>query len=103
MPAYLIADEVITDAEAFEQYKLAVLPLITRFGGRFLSRGGELEVLEAARDWAPGRLVIIEFPSMASLKDWYGSAEYRPVRDIRTRSAKSTLVALDAGAATAAP
>jgi len=99
VPAYLIADEMIKDPETFEKYKHAVVPLISRFGGRFLSRGGELEVLEAGRDWRPGRMVIIEFPSMTALKDWYSCAEYAPVREIRFRSATSTLVALDSGSA----
>jgi uncharacterized protein (DUF1330 family) len=99
MPAYLIADETIEDPETFETYKRAVLPLITRFGGRFLSRGGQLEVLETGRDWNPDRMVIIEFPSMSALKDWYDSADYAAVREIRFRSARSTLVALDSGTA----
>lgn len=99
MPAYLIADETITDPEAFEDYKRAVLPLIRKFGGRFLSRGGALEVLEAAGGWTPGRMVIIEFPTMAALKEWHASPEYGPVRDIRLRAATSTLIALEAGSA----
>jgi uncharacterized protein (DUF1330 family) len=99
MPAYLIADETIEDPETFEHYKRAVLPLITRFGGSFLSRGGQLEVLESGRDWSPDRMVIIQFPSMSALKDWYNSADYAVVRDIRFRSAKSTLIALDSGTA----
>ncbi|WP_413719216.1 DUF1330 domain-containing protein [Silicimonas sp. MF1-12-2] len=99
MSAFLIADEIITDPDVFEEYKRAVLPLIIKFGGRFVSRGGDLEVLEDGKDWSPGRMVIIEFPSMAALRDWYHSDEYAPVRDIRLRSATSTLVALDAGSA----
>jgi len=99
MPAYLIADETIEDAKTFDEYKRAVLPLIEKFGGRFLSRGGEAEVLEAGRGWRPDRMVIIEFPTMDALKDWYHCADYAPVRDIRFRSAKSTLIALGAGAA----
>ncbi|SDD87819.1 DUF1330 domain-containing protein [Ruegeria marina] len=99
MPAYLITDETITDPEVFQEYKRAVLPLITKYGGRFLSRGGELEVLESGKEWSPGLMVVIEFPSMAALTDWYNSDEYAPVRDIRLRSARSTLVALDAGSA----
>ncbi len=99
MPAYLIADETISDPDMFEDYKKAVLPLIERYGGRFLSRGGELKVLEAGKNWSPGRMVIIEFPSMASLEEWYQCAEYADVREIRFRSATSTLVALDSGTA----
>ena len=99
MPAYLIADETVTNDEAFEEYKKRVLPLIERYGGRFLSRGAEVRVLEAGRDWAPDRMVIIEFPTMSALEDWYNCADYAPVRDIRRRAAMSTLVVMDAGAA----
>ena len=97
MPALLIVDETITDPDGFEEYKRAVVPTITKFGGRFLARGGELEVLEADKEWTPGRMVVIEFPDMSALKDWYNSADYAPIREIRFRSAKSTLVAVDAG------
>lgn len=99
MPAFLIADETITDPETFEEYKREVLPLITRHGGRFLSRGGGLEVLEPGKGWEPDRMVIIEFPSMAALKQWYESADYAPIRELRLRAARSTLVALEAGSA----
>lgn len=99
MPAFLIADETITDPVGFEEYKHAVLPLIERYGGRFLSRGGDLKVLESGKGWEPDRMVIIEFPSMASLEEWYGSDDYAAVRDIRLRSASSTLVALHSGSA----
>lgn len=99
MPAYLIADETLTDLDMFEEYKRAVPPIIANFGGRFLSRGAPTELLESGRNWTPDRMVIIEFPSMAALKAWYNSAEYEPVRAIRHRSAKSTLVALDGGSA----
>lgn len=99
MPAYLIADETITDRETFEEYKSAVLPLIIKFGGRFLSRGASPKVLEAGGSWTPDQMVIIEFPNMAALEDWYNCVDYAPMRAIRLGSAKSTLVALDAGSA----
>jgi uncharacterized protein (DUF1330 family) len=99
MPAYLLADETITDPAAFEEYKRRVLPIIQKFGGRFLSRGGTHVMLETGRGWEPGRLVIIEFPDVAAIQEWYDSPEYRPVRDIRLGAAQSTLIALDSGSA----
>lgn len=99
MPAYLIADEIITDQDTFDEYKRQVLPTITAHGGRFLSRGGALEVLESGKDWTPGRMVIIEFPSMEALKGWYDSPDYVAIMGIRQRSTQSTLVALEAGSA----
>src|SRR3954467_14531784 len=68
--AFLIADIDIADPTTYEDYKRQVAPLIARFGGRYLARGGPHEVLEG--DWEPHRLVVLEFPDMASLKAWYG-------------------------------
>ena len=62
MPAYLIADTHITDHATYDEYKRQVAPLIAKFGGRFLVRGGAHEVLEGT--WQPARLVVIEFPDM---------------------------------------
>jgi uncharacterized protein (DUF1330 family) len=37
MPAYLIAEHVITDATKFEEYRTKVGPMIAKYGGRYLS------------------------------------------------------------------
>ena len=93
MAAYLIADIDITDPATYEDYKRQVAPLIARFGGRYVARGGRHEVLEG--DWELHRLVMLEFPDMASLKAWYDSPEYAPVKQIRDTSAKGRLIALE--------
>ena len=95
MPALLIVNETITDPELFEEYKRAVVPTLEKFGGRFLVRGAALEVLEKSDNWIPDRLVIIEFADMAALKAWYDSPDYAAAREIRFRSATSTLVAVE--------
>ncbi len=59
--AYLIAEHLIADAERFEQYRSKVAPMIERYGGRYLTRGGSHEVLDGK--WNPTRAVIIEFPT----------------------------------------
>ena len=46
MTAYLIAQTEIHDHETYDKYKAQVLPVIQKFGGRFVVRGGALEVLE---------------------------------------------------------
>ena len=46
-------------------------------------------------DWEPHRLVVLEFPDMASLKAWYASPEYVPIKRIRENSAKGRLIALE--------
>ena len=41
-----------------------------------------LRMLEGGH-WTPERVVIIEFPNMASLNAWYTSAEYQPLIALR--------------------
>jgi uncharacterized protein (DUF1330 family) len=81
MAAYLIANLRITDPERFGQYREQVSPMIARFGGRYLVRGGAVEVVEG--DPSLNRLVILEFPSMERLREFYGSAEYAPLLALR--------------------
>jgi uncharacterized protein (DUF1330 family) len=90
MAAYLVADIEVTDAEGYQQYRRTVGASIAAFGGRFLARGGAVEVLEG--DWSPKRLVIVEFPSMERLRAWYDSPEYAPALALRKRASISRLV-----------
>jgi len=93
MPAYVIADTHITDQKTYEEYKRRVAPLIAKFGGRFLVRGGKHTVLEGT--WRPHRLVVIEFPTIEALDTWYHSPEYAPVLALRQPAATVHLVAVE--------
>lgn len=93
MPAYLIAEHLITDAARFEAYRAAVVPLLERHGARYLTRGGSHKVLDGA--WHPTRVVIIDFPSMQALEAWYASPEYQPLIELRRGAAKDVIIALE--------
>ena len=93
MAAYVIADTLITDPQTYDEYKRQVPPLIAKFGGRFIVRGGQHEVLEG--DWQVHRIVVLEFPSMEALKSWYNSPEYAPLLALRQRASSATLVAVE--------
>ena len=93
MSAYLFANVEVTDAAGYEQYRQRVSATIEAHGGRYVVRGGATEVLEGG--WTPKRMVILEFPDMAQLKAWYQSPEYRPLIELRQRTAISTLVAVE--------
>ena len=82
MPAYLVVEHIITNAAKFEEYRVKVGPMIARHGGRYLTKGGSHKMPEGGH-WKPERVVIIEFPDMASLNAWYNSAEYQPLIALR--------------------
>lgn len=93
MPAYVINDMEVTDPDSFQQYARLSPPTVAQYGGRFLARGGRIEVLEGDR--APQRLVIIEFPDMRQAKAWLNSAEYAPARALRRKASRSNMIVVD--------
>jgi uncharacterized protein (DUF1330 family) len=93
MPAYLIVETDITDPEQYEHYKAASPGAIAAFGGRFVVRGGEMDVLEG--DWTPKRLVVVEFPDLETAKRFYESPEYQEAMKLREGAASLNMVAVD--------
>jgi len=90
MSAYVVANVEITDPETFAEYRKGVLVSLEPFGGRFLARGGRAEALEGA--YAVKRIVIIEFPDYERAKAWWESPGYRPLLEMRQRSARTDLI-----------
>ena len=90
MPAYIIIEIEIKDQKMFDEYKKLATDTIALYGGKYLVRGGETEILEG--DWIPNRIVILEFPSMDQAKKWYSSEEYAPAMKLRKMSADSDMI-----------
>ncbi len=82
MPAYLIAEHIVTDGQKFEEYLTKVRPMVTNYGGRYLTKGGSQKFPDGGH-WSPARVAIIEFPDMQSLDAWYTSPEYQPLIELR--------------------
>ncbi len=97
MPAYVINDMVVTDPVLFEAYKKLSPATVAQYGGRFLVRGGRVELLEG--DQQPQRLVVIEFPDMASARAWLDSPEYAPARALRQQASRSNIIVVEGVAA----
>ncbi len=93
MAAYILAQLDVHDAEGFQLYREKVAPLVERFGGRYLVRGGEITELEGKLS-AP-RLVIIEFADRAAAERWYRSSEYQEILPLRLNCANGTAVIVD--------
>ena len=90
MAAYVIGEIEVTDPAAYEEYRRQVMAVVTKYGGKFIVRGGATEVLEGRL--APQRIVIIEFESLERAKAWWDSPEYRPLRALRQRASDGDLM-----------
>ncbi|HET7145926.1 MAG TPA: DUF1330 domain-containing protein [Gaiellaceae bacterium] len=93
MPAYVIVETDIEDAEQYDRYKAASPGAVAAGGGRFVARGGELAVLEG--DWHPSRLVVLEFPNLEAAKRWYESETYQDAKKLREGAARLRMVAVE--------
>jgi uncharacterized protein (DUF1330 family) len=82
MPAYLIAEHIVTDDAKFDEYVTKVRPMMAKHGGRYLTKGSAHKLPEGGH-WKPERVVIIEFPDMDALNAWYNSPEYKPLIALR--------------------
>lgn len=84
MPGYMIGNITITDPDAFAEYGRQVPATVAAFGGKYVVRGGTPEAVEG--DYQPVRIVVLEFDSVARAKEWYYSAEYAPLKEMRLKA-----------------
>ena len=85
---YVIAQIKVTDPETYPAYVAMVQPIVEKFGGEFIVRGGRSESHEGT---PPGdRNVVIRFPSFEAARDWYHSEDYAEAKALR-RSASTSV------------
>lgn len=93
MAAYLVYNQLdVTDAAAMEDYRSKVRPMLDSYGARIIASDANADILEGR--WTGIRDVIIEFPDMDTLRRWYTSDEYKPLRETRLGAARGNLVAV---------
>ena len=93
MAVYTLIDITVRDANLYAQYVEQVREVVERHGGEYLTRGGEVTVL--SRDWHPGRVVLIEFPTMDDLRACFASPEYAALAPLRERSTVSRTIIVE--------
>jgi uncharacterized protein (DUF1330 family) len=93
MTAFVIVEIEVRDPEVYENYKSLAPASVEAYGGRFIARGGATVSLEG--EWAPERIVILEFPSLQRAKQWWASPEYSDAKAIRMRTAQTRMIATE--------
>lgn len=94
MAAYVIAQVDINDPVRYADYRAMVPASLEKFGGKFIARGGQAEVLEGDKT-LPQRLVLMEFPSYEQAKAWWDSEEYRAAKELRQATSNGTLFLIE--------
>ena len=93
MAGYAIIDTEITDNEAFSKFIERVPAIVESYGGKFVVRGGTVEVVQG--DWNPSRLVIIEFESSEQALNWENSEEFAELKELRNSASNSNVIVIE--------
>lgn len=93
MAAYIIVQANITDKEKYKEYLNKVTPIVEKYSGEYLVRGGKYEKMLG--NWDYERTVVIKFPSFKLAKDFHNSSEYEPVKKIREENSIGNLIIIE--------
>lgn len=93
MKAYIIVRIEVQDPATYEKYRAQVPAVIEKYGGRFLVRGGQTQILEG--EWPDRRMVVLEFPSMEAAQAFYHAPEYAPLKALRQSASRAELVIVE--------
>ena len=93
MSIYMIIDLEATDSEIYAEYVEKVPPMIEKFGGRYIVRGGKVTPVDG--EWYPERIIVLEFPAMENVTTWLTSKEHMPLGDLRRKSTISRAILVE--------
>jgi uncharacterized protein (DUF1330 family) len=96
MAVYLISDvgSVAPENEgAWKAYLERAPATIAKYGGRYLARGGTIQVIEGS--WSPHGIVLVEFPDSAAVARWYSSPEYAEALKVRGEALHRNMICVE--------
>ena len=93
MSAYAIVQINITKPEPYKKYLKQVTPIVEKYNGEYIVRGGKSEIMLGK--WNYARTVVIKFPDYQTAMKWYKSDEYAPVKQIRENNSDGNLIIIE--------
>ena len=93
MAAYVIVNDEVLDEGGFSEFRERIGATVDAHGGRYLVRGGSVEVVEGS--WSAERLVVVEFDDVGAARAWLNSPEYTDLKKIRERSANANVIVVE--------
>jgi uncharacterized protein (DUF1330 family) len=93
MKAYLVLDLSVNDIAGFKRYIAEIPAFVARHSGRYIVRGVEPTTIEG--DWAPERLIIIEFPEREKAQAFLDDPDAQDLFKLRHTTTTSKLLLAD--------
>jgi len=92
MSAYVILQIEVTNPEKNAKYREIAAPIVEKYGGKYLARGGRMEVVEGQ---SLPRIVVVEFPSMDAFRQFYDAPEYQAAKALRQSATRGTMLVVE--------
>lgn len=89
---YWVVHVTVKNPDAYAEYVRLDTPVVERFGGRFIVRGGRCETPETAQK---DRHVVVEFPDYDAALACYQSEDYQTAAAIRMANSDSDIVIIE--------
>lgn len=94
MTVYVVADIKVTDDSWVPAYANGVHDLVHKHGGKYLSRSGNVKVLEG-KPLDTTLIAILEFPSVAAVSGFINDPSYAPFAAARHKGSDSRFQMID--------
>jgi len=94
MAAFIIASVLLKDDKWVPEYAAHVHEIAAKHGGKYLSRSGNIDVLEGEPQEAT-LIALIQFPDKASAKAFANDPEYAPFAKARQDGSESRFQLID--------
>ena len=89
---YWVFQMDVSNPDGYKAYQDAAWPVVAKFGGRFVTRGGRSAVVEGNM---PGRTVILEFKDYETALACWNSPEYAHAKSLRAPHATGNVVIIE--------
>jgi uncharacterized protein (DUF1330 family) len=94
MAAFLLVDvSNVHDEQTYGAYRERVAATLVSAGGKYLARGGAVDVLEGT--WHPNRVVVVRFESPEAARRWWSGPDYSELKAMRQRSTDTNMILVE--------
>ncbi|TXR51148.1 DUF1330 domain-containing protein [Phyllobacterium endophyticum] len=94
MTVFLIADVKITDDKWVPEYAAAVHDIVHKHGGKYLSRSGNIQVIEG-QPLETTLIALLQFPDERAAMAFVNDPEYAPYGKARQAGSESRFQLID--------
>lgn len=94
MPAYMIANVKVNEDSWVPEYAEKVHGIVHKHGGKYLSRSGNITLLEGEKPDVDA-IALLEFPTVEAAQAFVNDPEYAPFAKARRNGTVSNFYAID--------